>query len=194
MFNRLTKIFLMTLILCLTFSVSVSAASIQEQREQIDKLSADALERVYQKHSSARRVIKNSYAYATISSSGVKVLLLGSDHGRGIAVNNRTGEKVYMQMKEVSAGLGIGANEYDLVFVLQDKQAWNKFISGSLKFGANAVASAKDGVNGGSIEGADIASEGIWVYQITKKGLSLEVNLKGTKIYPNKKLNKKDVK
>ena len=42
------------------------------------------------------------------------------------------------------------------------------------------------------MEGASIAANGVWVYQITKKGLTLDASIKGTKIYPDKKLNQYD--
>ena len=53
-------------------------------------------------------------------------------------------------------------------------------------------AAANDGATGDSIEGASIAAKGVWVYQMTKKGLSVDASIKGTKIYPDKKLNTYD--
>ena len=155
-------------------------------------MSAQTLERLYEKQPNARRVIKNCYAYATLSNSGVKVLFVGNARGRGLAINNQTGEEVFMKMREMSGGIGIGAKEYDLIFVFADKEAWDSFIAGKTRFGGSAEASANDGVSGGSIEGADIAAKGTWVYQMTTKGLTLEATLKGTKVYKDKKLNKID--
>ena len=57
---------------------------------------------------------------------------------------------------------------------------------------SSAEAAANDGVTGDSIEGASIAANGIWVYQMTKKGLTLDASIKGTKIYVDKKLNTYD--
>ena len=125
-----------------------------------------------------------------ISNSGVKILLFGTSHGRGLAYNNQTGETVYLKMKEIEAGLGLGAKEYDLIFLINTKAAWDSFIIGKTRFGAGADATANDGVKGGSVEGAEYVAEGVWVYQMTKKGLSLEATLKGTKIYADKELNK----
>ena len=34
-----------------------------------------------------------------------------------------------------------------------------------------------------------MAGDGIWVYQLTTKGLALELAIKGTRIYPDKDLN-----
>ena len=60
----------------------ILAASPAEQRRQIDELSAKALNKLYEKYPHAQRVINNCYAWATLSNFGVKVLFVGSSHGR----------------------------------------------------------------------------------------------------------------
>lgn len=181
-----------TLLVCLMSATAFAATSpekIQKQRAEINELSTKALQNLYAKVPSAQRVINNCYAYATLSNTGIKLGITGDAHGRGLAVNNVTGEKFYMRMDEMSVGFGLGVKEYDLIFVISDEEAWNSFISGKIKFGGATEASASDGVTGDSIEGATIASRGIWVYQMTKKGLALEASIKGTNIYKDKKLN-----
>jgi len=187
------KIFaLATLLVCLFAASAFAEArgnSPAEQRWQIDQLSAGTLNKLYEKYPHARRVIDNCYAYATLSNSGVKILLIGSSHGRGVAVNNYTGERVYLRMKELSAGLGLGAKEYNLIFLINTRDAWENFIAGKTRFGATAEATADDGVNGGAIEGAEYVAPGVWAFQMTTKGLALEATLNGTKIYKDKNLN-----
>ena len=41
----------------------------------------------------------------------------------------------------------------------------------------------------GAFDGAVSVAPGVWLYQITEAGLAAEIGLKGTKYYPNKKLN-----
>ena len=183
------KFFALTaLSICLFTAATVSAASkdsVAEQRRQIDQISATTLEKLYAKYPHARRVVGECYAYATLSNSGVKVLFIGSSHGRGLAYNNQTGEKVYLHMKELSAGLGIGAKEYDLIFLINTRDAWENFIAGKTRFGASAEASADDG----TIEGAQYVAPGVWAFQMTTKGLALDATLNGAKIYRDKNLN-----
>ena len=52
-----------------------------------------------------------------------------------------------------------------------------------------AEMSATDGVNGDSFEGAIQVAPGIWVYQLTTKGLSMSLALKGTNYYRDKEMN-----
>ena len=189
--KKFLSVLLTVLLLTAATALAKSDESAAQQRAEIRNMSAQTLERLYEKYPAARRVIKNCYAYATLSNSGVKVIFFGNARGRGVAVNNETHEEVFLKMREVSGGLGLGAKEYDLVFVFEDKEAWDSFIAGKTRFGGSAEASASDGVSGGSIEGANIAAKGTWVYQMTTKGLTLEATLKGTKVYKDKDLNKK---
>ena len=185
------SVLLATVLILITSTVFAAKATPAEQRAEIDKLHDQTLTRLYEKYPAAERVLRECYAYATLSNSGIKLGIFGSAHGRGEAINNDTGEKVYLRMKEISAGLGLGATEYDLVFLIANKEAWDSFIIGKTRFGASAEASASDDNVGGAVEGAEYVAEGVWVYQMTKKGLSLEATLNGIKIYADKKLNKK---
>lgn len=76
-----------------------------------------------------------------------------------------------------------------MIFLINTPDAWANFLSGKIQFAANADAAANDGVKGGSIEGAAYVAPGVWVYQVTTKGLALEATLKGVKIYRDKKLS-----
>lgn len=179
----------LTVLLCLVTASTVFAATPAEQRAQINELHDKTLQRLYAKYPHAQRVINECYAYATLSNTGIKLGLFGDAHGRGIAINNYTGERVYLHMEEGSIGFGLGAEEYDLVFLINTREAWDNFIAGKIRFGASAEAAASDGVNGGAIEGADFAAPGVWVFQMTTKGVAVDATLKGTKIYADKKLN-----
>ena len=149
---RKTAALLMTaLVLCLMTTVVFAAdtdksekeqAKIVKERAKIDELSEKALANLYEKVPSAERVIENCYAYATLSNTGMKLGIFGDAHGRGLAVNNETGERLYMRMKEMGIGIGLGVKEYDLIFVIGTETAWNSFISGDIKFASSAEAAA----------------------------------------------------
>ncbi len=177
------------ILLLMMFSATASAANPQKEWQAVRDNSVKILDRLYKNHPSARYVIDNCYGYATMGNTGIKIGIFGGSHGRGLAVNNATGKEVFMRMDEMSAGFGLGVKEYDLIFVFGTEAAWNSFTTGTMKFGGDAAAAAKDGINGDSMEGAVLASEGVWVYQMTTKGLALELSIKGTKFYPDKKLN-----
>ncbi len=180
---------LCSLLLIVLISATAFAANPQKEWQEVRDNSVKILNRLYDNHPSAQYVIDHCYGYATMGNTGIKLGIFGSSHGRGLAVNNETGEEVFMRMEEMGAGIGFGVKEYDLIFIFGTEEAWNSFTSGTTKFSGNAAASATDGVNGDSLEGAVLAGDNIWVYQLTTKGLALELSIKGTKFYPDKKLN-----
>lgn len=178
-----------TILMCLLTATTVFAKSADEQRTEINALHDRTLKNLYEKFPHANRVIDNCYAYATLSNTGIKIGIFGDAHGRGIAINNDTGERVYLKMAEQSAGIGLGVKEYDLIFVISSREAWDDFLAGKIRFSAEADAAANDGVTGASMEGATYVAPGVWVYQTTTKGVALEATIKGMKIWRDKKLS-----
>lgn len=188
------KISIFKWILCLGLLLFVqssvaAAASVDSQRAELRQKTAATLDRLYQMQPGARNAVENAAGYAVFNSTGFKLLLFGSGHGRGMAVNNQSGREVFMKMTEVQAGLGLGVKEYALVFVFDNEHAWNSFVDSGWEFGGQATAAAKDGVNGGGLQGAVSVTSGVWMYQMTTKGLALELALKGTRYYKDGDLN-----
>ena len=188
--KTIVQLILFALVL-MTASSVFAKKSPEQVRAKLDDMSVQVLDRMYQKYPSSKEAVENAYAYCTISASAVKWGFWGDDHGRGVAVNKQTDERIYMKMKEVTVGINVGAKEYDLLFVIQDQKAWERFISGSIKFGGEVSAQASDGVSGGTVADASILAKGVWVYQLDKKGLAVELSFKGARISPYRTLNPK---
>ena len=187
--KKFFRMILFALVLMTASTVFAAKKTPEELRAELNEMSVKVLDRVYQKYPSAPKAVQSSYAYCTISASSVKWGFWGDDRGRGVAVNRNTGERIYVKMKELSLGVNFGAKEYDLLFLITNKEAWDRFISGNIKFGSEVSAQASDGVNGGTFAEAAIVADGIWVYQLDKKGLAIEMTFKGAKISPYKNLN-----
>ena len=185
----LVQLILFALVLITASTVFAAKKSPEQLRAELDNMSKQVVERISQKYPSALRAVESAYAYCTISASSIKWGFLGDDHGRGVAVNNQTGERIYVKMKEVSLGVNFGAKEYDLLFLIANKEAWDRFISGNIKFGSEVSAQASDGVSGDTFADATIVANDVWVYQLDKKGLAVELSFKGAKISPYKTLN-----
>ena len=186
--QKFFRMILFALVL-MTASSAFAKATPDQLRAKLDDMSEKVLERMYEKYPETEPAVKDVYAYCTISASGVKMGLFGDDHGRGVVVNNDTDERVYVKMKEVSVGVNFGAKEYDLLFLIANKEAWERFISGNIKFGTEVSAQASDGVNGNTFANASVVANGVYVYQLDKKGLAVELSFKGAKISKYKNLN-----
>ena len=178
------------------FAVSAFAADDEKEKEEdrteIRQMVQDTLTRLYKAQPAAKTAVEKGYGYAVFSNTGVKILLAGSGKGKGLAVNNKTKQETFMKMLELQAGLGIGVKKFRVVFVFDNQKAFDNFVNSGWEFGGQTSAAAKTSPEkGGSMEGAASVSEGVWMYQLTDKGLALEITAKGTKYSKDDDLNNK---
>ncbi len=164
--------------------------SADKQRQSILKQSEKVLAALYKAQPESRSSVESSYGYATFSNFGMKIFLAGGGSGRGIAINNKTHQKYFMNMAEIQAGLGLGIKKFMLVWIFENETAFNRFVHSGWELGGQASAAAKAGDHGGSFQGAVAVDSGIWLYQLTEAGLALELTAKGTKYYQDNDLNK----
>ncbi|HSQ79924.1 MAG TPA: YSC84-related protein [Casimicrobiaceae bacterium] len=168
--------------------IAIGADKAKEQAE-VRKAAQNALAGLYRVQPSARKAVESAAGYAAFSNFGMKILVAGGGSGEGIAVNNKTKATTYMKMAEVQAGLGFGVKKFQMVWVFENESALNNFVNSGWEFGAQATAAAKSGEKGSAYQGALSVSPGVWLYQITDKGLALELTAKGTKYYKDSDLN-----
>jgi len=164
-------------------------AEAEKERQEIRKLSKDILARLYKAQPSAKAAIGKAAGYATFSNFGLKIFVAGSGKGEGVAVNNKTKKETFMKMFEIQAGLGFGAKKFSLVWVFETSQAFDTFVNSGWELGGQASAAASTGDKGGALQGAVPISQGVWLYQLTDKGVALELTAKGTKYYKDDDLN-----
>jgi lipid-binding SYLF domain-containing protein len=161
----------------------------EQQRETILRQSGEILDALYKSEPQAREIVEKAYGYATFSNFGVKILFAGSGTGRGVAVNNQTHEKTFMNMAELQAGLGLGVKKFMLIWVFENEKTFNRFVNSGWEIGGQASAAAKAKGKGASFQGAVQIASGIWLYQLTNAGLAVELTAKGTKYYKDNNLN-----
>jgi lipid-binding SYLF domain-containing protein len=147
------------------------------------------LQRLYKAQPAAQAAVANGAGYAVFSNTGVKILFAGSGKGEGVAIDNKTKKETFMKMVELQAGLGFGVKKFSLIFVFDNDKVLDSFINSGWEFGGQATAAAKTGDKGAAMTGAASVSDGIWMYQMTDKGLAAEITVKSTKYYKDDDLN-----
>jgi lipid-binding SYLF domain-containing protein len=174
-----------------SLAVADDEADKEKERSEIRQMSQETLARLYKAEPSAIAAVQNAFGYAVFSNTGVKILFGGSGNGEGVAINNQTKSETFMKMFELQAGLGFGVKKFSVIFVFENKKAFDDFVNSGWEFGGQTSAAAKTSPEkGGSMEGAASVSDGVWMYQMTDKGLALELTGKGTKYSKDKDLNK----
>jgi lipid-binding SYLF domain-containing protein len=178
-------------VIMLAAGLASAGDSPDQKREKTRKMAAQALQDLYKVEPTAKLAIQKSAGYAVFNNMGTNVLLLSTARGAGIAVNSKTKQETFMKMISAGAGLGIGVKDYRVVFVFQTEKALAQFLDSGWSGSAQTDAAAKAGEKGGAYSGAVEVAPGVWVYQMTKNGLALQLTLQGTKYYKDDDLNKK---
>lgn len=176
-------------VLMLLSAFTIVAKTKEEKQAEARKKGNETLQRLYKAKPSAQGAIKSAAGYAVFNSKGAKILIAGGGKGSGIAVDNATQKVTYMKMREIQAGLGMGVKKFSTIFVFENKDAMERFINSGWEFGGQTTAAAKTGEGGGALQGAASVSPGVWMYQLTDKGIALELTGKGTKYFKDDELN-----
>ena len=187
---RFKMIASMLVLALLSATTSVRADDVEKKREKTRKMTAEVLEDLYKKQPASKAAIEKAAGYAVFANTGVNVLVLSTARGSGLAINNGTKQETFMKMLSAGGGLGMGVKDYDVVFVFETEKALAQFLDSGWSASGQADAAAKAGDKGGAYSGAMEVSPGVWVYQITKNGLALQLTLQGTKYYKDDDLNK----
>ena len=174
----------------LSAAIGVAADDNDEKRDKTRKMAAQTLQDLYKLEPAAQAAIQKSAGYAVFNNTGVN-LLLSTARGAGIAFNNSNKQETFMKMGSVGVGLGLGVKDYRVIFVFADEKALNQFLDSGWSGSAQTDAAAKAGEKGAAYSGAVEIAPGVYVYEITKNGLALQLTLQGTKYYKDDDLNKK---
>jgi len=160
------------------------AEEAQAQRQQIDAMASAALDRLFAELPGARSLHGQAQGYAVFDNAKFAFILSGGG-GAGVAVTKPGGERTYMKMGTAGIGLGIGGQKYQVVFMFETKEGFDRFVNKgwTADAGANAVAGEK------GLNAATNFRDGIAIFQMTEKGLLLQADIAGTKYWKNKKLN-----
>ena len=155
-----------------------------KKRARIDTMAAEGLEKLFAQKEEAKVFQSNSYGYAVFNNLKISLWITGGG-GHGVVVRKGSNERIYMRTATAGLNLGLGGQKYYLFIFFENKQVFDRFIEDGWEADASANAVAgKLGVNGEAI-----FRNGMAIYQITKGGLMLQIDIAGTKYWKNKKLN-----
>lgn len=186
---KLQHLLATALVCALAVMAHAADPNIEKKQQDTRNMAQQTLQRLYKAEPKAKSAVLGAAGYAVFSNMGVKILVAGSGNGKGVAVNNKTKSETFMKMLEVQAGLGMGVKKFRVIFVFDTEKALNSFVNSGWEFGGQATAAAKNGDKGAAMGGAVSVADGVWMYQLTDKGIALEITAKGTKYYKDGDLN-----
>ncbi len=159
-----------------------------QQRAEIRKMRDQTLAQLYKHRPEVRGKIAKAAGYGVFSNAGVQIIFFGGGAGRGIVTDNATKKETFMNMGQLTAGIGLGIKDFRGVFVFNDRRTLQRFIDSGWEFGGQADAAAKAGDQG--LAAADAGSvHSIEIYQVTENGVILSMTVAGTKYWKDRDLN-----
>lgn len=188
---KIRKIATVLAVMLLAVNIASAKDSPDEKRDKTRKMAAKTLQDLYKLKPGAQGAVQKSAGYAVFDNMGTNLLVLSTARGSGIAIHSGNKQETFMKMISAGAGLGMGVKDYRVIFVFETDQAYNNFLNSGWAAGGQADAAAKAGSSGGAYSGATQVAPGVWVYEITKNGLALQLTIQGTKYSKNDDLNKK---
>jgi len=186
------KITLITLTLAVTLFGLIACSAIPgdtnaEQIQTIDELVETTLRDLYEQNPEAKAQIKNSVGYAIMNNKITKIPVVGAGAGYGVAINNKSQQRQYIQMVRFDVGGGWGARSVRPVIIFTDEEVFNDFIDGMWSANAGAEAAAKVGdvgTSGGADTGNAGNDKGYVIHMITDSGVSATVTAGIIRVQP----------
>ncbi|MDO9207035.1 MAG: hypothetical protein Q7T91_02175 [Sulfuricurvum sp.] len=172
------------------FSGFWSGKTVDQQRADRLQSSNETLQLLYKHAPEAKEMIANAYGYAAFSNVGVNLVLLSAEGGTGVAHDNKTGKKTYMNMASGGVGFGLGIKDFRAIFLFENKAVFDRFVNEGWEANAQADAAAKLADKGDAINLAITVAPGIRLYKLTQNGLALQATIQGTKYWKDAEMNK----
>lgn len=171
----------------------------EEKRAHTREMRSQTLADLYKEKPEVQARLEKAVGYAVFSNMNVKIFMVGSGNGYGVAVDNTTKKETFMKMLEVGGGVGLGVSDLRAVMIFHDKDAFQKFVDTGLEFSGKASAEGQVADQGMAVrQEAKLAAageedvqlfQGVEVYQLTKNGVMAQAMLYGTKYWKDSDLN-----
>ena len=164
-------------------------ASVADQRQSVLEMRDGTLQELEGIEPRVRERIRRAAGYAVFTDVTLKAFMVGTGQGYGVAVDNRTGERVFMRMVQAGGGVGYGIKDFRNVFVFLDQERFRNFVDTGLEIGGSADAMAAYKGEGPALGVGVQVLPGVEVYQLTQSGLAASAMVMGTKYFRDPVLN-----
>lgn len=160
-----------------------------QHRQTIIAMKDVTLSDLYQLKPETKDVIEKSEGYAVFDASGIYVVLYIGIAGRGVLIDNATGDATYMTMARAGTGPGIGYQKFRSIIVFKNKKLLDTFRTIGGDIGASGHLVVKGFGAGGGVGGELSFDPMLSIYQITDRGLAAEASWGATVFAPDPTLN-----
>jgi hypothetical protein len=161
-------------------------ATPEATRAKLDAMAEATLTRLFADEPGSRALFDRSAGYAVFDKREASFYVVAG-YGRGVAVDSKTGERVYMKTATTGAGLsfGLGGFESQLVILFQDGAKFRELVAEGLDATAEVGTMAGEDKDQLALR----FNDGKAVFVLTGTGWKIAAKLTGSRYWPDDELN-----
>ena len=180
LFLSLAVAFLLTL---LGGCTSVPIEERAEVREEIERDAAQTLVRMMEHDPEFKKQLKSSTGCFVSSVSAKKLPVAGGGHGLGVLYDRETGNSTYMNVTRADLGAGLGAGQFRVAVLFENRETLEEFRGGIRKkgLGSGTVRSRSKGFK-------TVSGKGYSAHFMSDSGAALTASARLTRISVNEDL------
>ncbi len=180
---------ILSAIVLLAGCATIKGSNFAEQRQYVLDVKVETLARLYDEYPAAKEQIRNSAGYGVFSNINTHIFLISGGSGYGVVTDNKDRNPVYMKMRSLGGGLGLGLKDFRAIIIFRNQEDMDKFVEKGWEFSGQADAAFKSDDKGGAYSTAQTSDLDVITYQLTENGAALQATLQGTKYWKHKDLN-----
>ncbi len=177
----LAVVFLLTLLGACT---SIPVEERAEVRAEIERDAAKTLVRMMEEDPEFKKQLTSATGCFVSSVSAKKVPVVGRGHGLGVLYDRETGSSTYMNITRADLGAGLGAGQFGVVVLFENRETLEEFRGGIRKMGLGSETVVKS--RSKSFQSA--SGKGYSTHFISDSGVALTASARVTRLSVNEDL------
>jgi hypothetical protein len=164
----------------LSACTSIPVERRDDRRAEINRDAEETIAQLTQRDPEFAAALEQAAGYFTSRMSAATIAVVGSGRGIGVLVDNRTGDRRYMNFKRTDLGAGLGVNKYRFLVLVEDDETLEQMKDSKYLSGLSSELSA--GQTGAS---GNYNAAGYQVFVISESGASAAVTARVGKMSVN---------
>ncbi len=159
------------------------------KKEIIEKKVVSTLNLLFDAQPAAQAILENSAGYAVFADFGSNRSPDRGENGRGIAFNNRSGERTFMNVLAFMQRTRAERKKFRYILVFTADEPFDRFVAEGLQIDELGTFAPELTVPAMTSSGALMIEPAVFLYQLTDDGLTAELIAQYTKFYKDTSLN-----
>ena len=183
---RLFRRFLLFLIVLLAVQActSVPVAQRADKRAQLDKEAENTIAQMLEQDPGIQQELAEAAGYFVSQVSAATVAVIGGGQGIGVLVDNRTGDRTYLNVRRLDLGAGLGVRYFRVLLIIKDQERLEDIREGWTFTGVATDLAAGSKGN----ESTSQAGEGLSVHILSESGASVAATARRVRLSVNRDL------